>query len=100
MDESPLIMAGLPWYRRDLKSSGSIIAKGFLFLLVAALATTLAFLWPGKGWGFAVFYAVSVWAFCRFYYFAFYVITNYVDPGYKYAGLADFVMRWFRRPRR
>jgi hypothetical protein len=35
--------------------------------------------------------AICVWCFCRFYYFAFYVIEHYVDGDYKYAGLWDFV---------
>lgn len=88
-----------PWWSRDLNHPGWIIAKGFAFLVLGALAATLSFIWPGKGWVFAGTYAVSIWAFCRFYYFAFYVITNYVDPGFRYAGLLDFVRHWFRRKR-
>ena len=37
--------------------------------------------------------AITIWAFCRFYYFAFYVIEHYVDPGYRFAGLVSFL--WF-----
>ena len=33
---------------------------------------------------------LSVWAFCRFYYFAFYVIEHYVDPSYRFSGLWSF----------
>ena len=33
---------------------------------------------------------IAVWCFSRSYYFAFYVIQHYVDPGYKFAGLWDF----------
>jgi hypothetical protein len=90
-------MPDAPWYRCDLTHPGWIIAKGFLFLVLAALAVTMAFFWPDKGWAFAAFYAVSIWAFCRFYYFAFYVISNYVDPSYRYAGLLDFLKYWLRR---
>ena len=43
--------------------------------------------------------AVAVWCFARFYYFAFYVIEHYVDPGYRFAGLVDFV-RYLCRKRK
>ena len=88
-----------PWWRRDLKHPGWIVAKGLLFLLLGLMAATLVFLWPVKGLVFASLYAVSVWAFCRFYYFAFYVIGRYVDPEYRFSGLADFA-RWLIRRRR
>lgn len=39
----------------------------------------------------AALLAISVWGFCRAYYFAFYVIEHYIDPGYRYAGLLSFV---------
>jgi hypothetical protein len=33
---------------------------------------------------------ICIWAFCRFYYFAFYVIEHYVDPDYKFSSLYSF----------
>ena len=33
---------------------------------------------------------LAVWAFCRAYYFAFYVIEHYVDGAYRFVGLWDF----------
>jgi hypothetical protein len=33
---------------------------------------------------------LAIWSFCRFYYFAFYVIHHYVDESYHFAGLWDF----------
>ena len=42
-------------------------------------------------WKLAILLAVAVWSFCRFYYFAFYVIEHYVDGKYKFAGLFDFL---------
>ena len=39
-----------------------------------------------------VLLAVTVWCFCRFYYFAFYVIEHYVDPGYRFSGLWSFAL--------
>lgn len=45
----------------------------------------------------AVLQLLMIWAFARTYYFAFYVITHYIDPGYRYAGLFDFACRLVRR---
>jgi hypothetical protein len=38
--------------------------------------------------------AITIWCFCRSYYFAFYVIEHYVDPGYRFSGLGSF-LRYF-----
>jgi hypothetical protein len=38
-----------------------------------------------------VLVAIAVWAFCRAYYFAFYVVERYVDPAYRFSGLLSFV---------
>jgi hypothetical protein len=35
--------------------------------------------------------ALAVWAFCRFYYFTFYVIERYVDPTFRFSGFGSFV---------
>ncbi len=82
----------------DLKNPKLIYAKGFLFLFLGALAVTgLLLLHPE--WRTAALVAVAVWAFSRFYYFAFYVIEHYVDPGFKFAGLGDFAVYLLRRRR-
>jgi hypothetical protein len=79
----------------DLKNPRLIYAKGFLFLLLGALAGgTLVLLHPD--WKSASLLAIAVWAFSRFYYFAFYVIEHYVDPGFKFAGLTAFTVYLFR----
>ncbi len=38
--------------------------------------------------------AIAVWAFCRAYYFAFYVIEKYIDPRFRFDGLIS-VARYF-----
>jgi hypothetical protein len=43
--------------------------------------------------------ALSVWCFARAYYFAFYVVQHYVDPGYRFAGLGSFAAYLLRRRR-
>jgi hypothetical protein len=51
-------------------------------------------------WRTAALLVVAIWSFCRFYYFAFYVIEKYIDPSYKFSGLISFAKYWFRRPGR
>jgi len=74
---------------RDLTNPRWIKLKGFLFLLMGVLAASLLMLdQPTLKAGLLL--ALSVWCFCRFYYFAFYVIEHYVDPSYRFSGLWDF----------
>jgi hypothetical protein len=80
----------------DLKNRRLIIAKGFLFLLTGVLAAGLLLL-EQLSLRNAALLAVSVWCFCRFYYFAFYVIEHYVDSSYRYAGLWSFCRYLLRR---
>lgn len=84
---------------KDLSSAFWIKLKGILFLFIGFTAATLLFL-DLPTWRTAVLLVVAIWSFCRFYYFAFYVIEKYVDPGYKFSGLSSFAKYWFRRPKR
>ena len=80
----------------DLKNPKLIYAKGFLFLLLGGLAIgTLLMLHPD--WRVAALAGLAAWAFARFYYFAFYVIEHYVDPGFKFAGLGSFLAYLLRK---
>jgi hypothetical protein len=82
----------------DLTSSKAILAKGWLFLILGVLAagTLLTLAWS---WEVAVLLVIAIWAFCRWYYFMFYVIEHYVDPSFKFAGLSSF-LRYMRDSRR
>ena len=40
----------------------------------------------------ALLMMIAVWSFCRFYYFAFYVIEHYVEPSYRFSGLLSFAL--------
>lgn len=82
----------------DLRNHRLIIAKGFLFLSLGVLSSALLLMLAPR-LDIAVLLAIAVWAFCRFYYFAFYVIQNYVDPSYRFAGLAHFA-RYILKHRR
>lgn len=75
----------------DLKDARWIIAKGAMFLLAGAMASGLLLL-DRPTLRAVVLHSLAVWCFCRFYYFAFYVIEYYIDPTFKYAGLWSAVV--------
>jgi hypothetical protein len=83
---------------KDLSNPFWIKLKGLLFLLIGMVALVLLFL-DSPTLKTAVLLLVAIWSFCRFYYFAFYVIEKYVDPSYKFSGLISFVHYFFRRRR-
>lgn len=83
---------------KDITNPTWIKAKGIMFLLVGFLAATLLVL-EHPTWKVGLLLAVVVWCFCRFYYFAFYVIERYVDPGYRFSGLWSFA-RYLRQRRK
>jgi hypothetical protein len=71
---------------KDLTDPRWITFKGILFVIVGAIAAALLWLEVPTLKG-AVLLAVAVWCFCRAYYFAFYVIEKYIDPGFRFSGL-------------
>lgn len=73
---------------KDLTSPALIKLKAILFLVLGLLSGGLLVV-QSPDWKTAALLAVCVWAFCRCYYFAFYVIEHYVDPGYKFAGIGS-----------
>lgn len=81
---------------KDLKNPLWIKLKGILFLLIGIVAVVLIFL-DNPRWQTGGLLIVAVWSFCRFYYFAFYVIEKYVDPSYKFSGLISFAKYFFKR---
>jgi len=76
---------------KNLTDVRLIKLKGMLFLLLGLLsAAFLFFQHPTLRAAFLM--VVAVWSFCRFYYFAFYVIEHYVDPNYRFSGLLSFAL--------
>ena len=73
----------------DLKNPKWIWLKGWLFFAMGLTAGTLVLL-ESPSLRNALYLGVAIWAFCRFYYFTFYVIQHYVDPGYRFSGLWSF----------
>ena len=70
--------------------------KGLLFLVTGVLAATLIVL-EKPTLKVALLLVLAIWCFARAYYFVFYVIQHYVDPGYRFAGLVDFARYAMRK---
>ena len=74
---------------KELTDPRWIYLKGVLFLILGFFSSALLLLehFEVKE---AVLLGIAVWCFCRFYYFAFYVIERYVDPKFRFSGLWAF----------
>ncbi len=74
---------------KELTDSRWIKIKGILFLVVGLLAAAILLL-EHPDPQTVILLCIIIWCFCRFYYFAFYVIEHYVDPKYRFSGLFAF----------
>ena len=74
---------------RDLTSPKIIWFKGAL-LLIVGLGSSVLLIAENPTLRTGLLLAIAVWAFCRAYYFAFYVIEHYVDRSYRFSGLWSF----------
>ena len=83
----------------DIENPRLLYAKGVLFLFGGILAVGLI-LAEHPSLKVALLLAIAIWCFARSYYFAFYVIEHYVDPGYKFAGLGSFLRYLLRKRKR
>ena len=81
----------------DLTDKRWIVAKGVLFAILAVLAGSLQLLSDFPLWEKSTLLLICIWASCRFYYFLFHVLGNYVDPGLRSAGVMDLLVRLWRR---
>lgn len=82
----------------DLPHRRWMYLKAALLLGIGLISSALI-LMECPSWRVAVLLALAVWAFSRAYYFAFYVIERYIDPGYRFAGLLSAVRFLIRRRR-
>lgn len=73
----------------DLKNPKLIYLKGALFLLCGGISASLLFV-QSPAAKTVLLLGITIWCFCRFYYFAFYVIQHYVDDTFRFSGLLDF----------
>jgi hypothetical protein len=80
----------------DIGDRRVLYLKAALLLVVGIMAAGLL-LMERPTLRTAALLACAVWAFCRAYYFAFYVVQHYADPEYRFAGLIDFARYCWRR---
>ncbi len=81
---------------RDLQHARLMWLKAVLFLVIGLVSATLLFA-EIPHWRTAILLALGIWAFCRAYYFAFYVIQHYIDPEFRFSGLGSVLLHWLRR---
>ena len=81
--------------RGDLKSAKLMYLKAVLFLIAGTTAAA-GILVESPSLRTAFLLGLAIWSFCRLYYFAFYVVEKYIDPGYRFAGLHSFLFYLLR----
>jgi hypothetical protein len=75
---------------KDLHSTKLMWLKAILFLAIGF--TAIALLWlDTPTLKCALLLVLAIWAFCRAYYFAFYVLEKYVDPQFRFSGLGSLL---------
>ena len=74
----------------DIKSHWLIHTKGALFVVVGMLSALLLFV-QLPTFRTAALLALTIWAFCRFYYYLFYVLERYLGREQRFAGVIDAV---------
>jgi len=74
---------------KDITDPRWIKIKGILFFVVGLLAAAIL-LSEHPQIDVVLLLCIAIWSFCRFYYFAFYVIERYVDSTYRFSGLWSF----------
>jgi hypothetical protein len=82
----------------DITNPKLLYLKAGLFVVTGLLACGLILV-ERPSLLVAALLAVAIWCFARAYYFAFYVVEHYIDPGYRYAGLWSFVRYALTRSR-
>jgi hypothetical protein len=75
----------------DITSPAVLKFKGGLFVLLGLLSGGILIL-PIFSWKAVALMAISIWSFCRAYYFCFYVMQHYADPSFRYRGLFDLFL--------
>jgi hypothetical protein len=82
----------------DIESPWLIHLKGALFL-VLGLGAGIMLLVLSPTIRTATLLAISIWAFCRFYYYLFYVLDRYLGREERFAGVID-ALRYLNSNRR
>jgi len=74
----------------DIKSPTLLKLKGVLFLTLGLIAGGLLVI-QSPDWTTVGLLLIVIWAFSRFYYFAFYVLHHYADKNFNYSGLCHLI---------
>ena len=72
----------------DLQSPWMIHAKGAMFVVLGVMSAGLLLV-ELPTFRAAALLGVTVWAFCRFYYYLFYVLDRYLGREKRFAGVID-----------
>jgi hypothetical protein len=83
----------------DIRNPTLLYVKGAMFVIGGILASA-EILVAMPTLRIAILLAIAIWCFARAYYFVFYVIEHYADPGYRFAGLWSFVWYLLQKKRR
>ena len=79
----------------DIKNPRLLKMKGILFGLLGLVAAVLLLV-TSPTVQTAILLVITIWAFCRFYYFLFYVLENYAGRKRPYAGIWDALKEIFQ----
>ena len=80
---------------KDLRDPRAMWVKAILFVIIGI--TSAGLLWMNSpDFKTGCFIAITIWAFSRAYYFAFYVLEKYADPQFRYAGLFSLLRYIFQ----
>ena len=82
-------------FRKDLTSPRLIHAKGVLFVVLGFLSAGLIIA-QVPTLKTAALLVITVWAFCRFYYYLFYVLERYLGREKRFAGVLDALKHLLR----
>ena len=86
----------LPKFNKDIKNPVALKAKGLCFALVGILSSAIL-ISQLPHWSYIAMFLITIWAWCRFYYFLFYVLEHYAGRKRPYAGVLDALTAIFRR---
>jgi hypothetical protein len=82
----------------DIKSPRVLKLKGFLFAAIGLISAGMLIA-RDPAWQTVLLCGLTIWAWCRFYYFLFYVLENYAGRTRPYAGVLDALKSFFRSDR-
>lgn len=75
---------------KDLHNPKLMWLKAILFLMIGLTSSALLWL-QTPTFKTALILGLALWASCRVYYFAFYVLERYVDPQFRFSGLGSLI---------